>query len=656
MRHKNRARAYMDARRDGGRLGIGRSLAGLIVLCSCTAQITDSGDATALGGASSIQTGGGPAGAGFAGALAGGGAANGSDSSGQNGLGGTQFPVSGNGGAAVSTGGDNAAPPLDCVSPKPGRSPLRRLTTREYNNTVRDLLGDTTKPGDLLPAQVDSKDNWFGNDADFQSVPDTLIEKYQAISEDIAARATGSTSALARLHACAGKAFVPNSPSTSNEEEACARAIAESITPRAYRRAATRLEIDELVALYRSVRALSSTSTFGSGVAAMLEGILQSPDFLYRLEFGTPVAGGTPLRRIAGREMATRLSYLLWQTMPDAALFEAADSGRLDSTEGVVDQARKMLEDSRSHATVAFFFDNFLPIPDLTGLAREASQFPNWSSSVGAAMRGEVQRVIEHEIFENNEATGQHAPGSWPALLTTPYTFANDALFRFYGASTFAPGSVVTGSDFKKVKLNSDQRLGLLTLGGVMAGSTTSNRTNPVLRGIFIVNKVMCSNLELPTGLAPPQIDPYSGKTARERVKKHSQDSFCAGCHRVIDGLGLPFENYDAIGAYRASEKWTDPTSNVTYDTPIDASGAVPGVDGVAANAVELSRQLATSETVQNCFASHWMQFAYGRSLDSSDTCNTWSVRKAFKASGYNVKQLLLSLTQTDAFLYRAAD
>jgi hypothetical protein len=206
------------------------------------------------------------------------------------------------------------------------------------------------------------------------------------------------------------------------------------------------------------------------------------------------------------------------------------------------------------------------------------------------------------------------------------------------------------------VDLNTNQRLGLLTLGGIMAGGTTSNRTNPVLRGTFLLNRLMCQDIELPTGFTPPQIDPYSGKTARERVALHTADPVCAGCHALIDPMGLPFENYDAVGRYRATETWIDPMTNMTYETPIDASGAVPDVEGTAANAIELSRLLAGADAVQSCFAGHWMQFAYGRSLEEEDACNRQSVQTAFAASGFNIKQLLLALTQTDAFLYRPVD
>jgi hypothetical protein len=181
--------------------------------------------------------------------------------------------------------------------------------------------------------------------------------------------------------------------------------------------------------------------------------------------------------------------------------------------------------------------------------------------------------------------------------------------------------------------------------------------TNPVLRGVFIMNKLMCANIDLPVGFTPMPPDPYSGKTARERFSLHSKSDVCAGCHRFIDPLGLPFENYDAIGMYRTSERWTDPATNMTYNTPIDASGSVPNVAGTAQNAVELVRLLASSPDVQNCFASHWMRFAYGRSLEAggADACNQQATRVAFQSSGYNVKQLLLALTQTDGFLYRPA-
>ena len=560
-------------------------------------------------------------------------------------------PTSGSGGSTDPGTGSGGTTALDCSGVHPGRAPLRRLTTYEYSNTIRDLLGDTTTPGKDLPPQVDTAQNLFGNDADEQSPSSLLIEKYQSVGEAVAQRATASTTALAKLHTCA-------SSLTTSTEEACARSIATALAPKAYRRNVTTTELDEFVKLYKDVRALASSVTFGMGVQGMIQAMLQAPEFLYRVEQGTAVGGNSAVKRIAGREMATRLSYFFWQTMPDAALFQAADAGMLDSSDGVMNQAKKMLDDPRSHAMMAFFFDNLLPLPDLSAQTRSTDLFPKFSASIGAAMRSEVQRVLEYEIYENTaQAAAPYAAGSWPAILTLPYTFVNEALFNYYGSSTFASGTTkVTGTTLTKVNLNTSQRRGLLTLGGMMTGLTTTDLTNPVLRGSFIINKLMCKNLSVPAGLNPTTPDPYSGKTARERYGFHSASATCSACHKMIDPLGLPFENYDAVGQYRATEHWEDPNTKMAYDTEIDASGAVPGVEGSAANGAELVSLLAKSSDVGACFASHWLNFGYGRSLVADDdACNKQAINTAFAGAGYNVKQLLLALTQTDGFLYRPA-
>ncbi len=606
------------------------------VLMGCTANLGDipggsagssAGGVASTAGADSNATAGFSAQAG--GSAAGGGAA----------VSGGAGAVTAGGAPVTSSGGEANA--TACTTIAPGRAPLRRLTTNEFNNTIKDLLGDASNPGNEFPSEILGKG--FGNDADLQSVSDLLAEKYYSVAEGIAARATASPAALAKLHSCA-------SDVTSATEETCVRSILNSLLPRAYRRTVTTSEIDELVELYRATRALSSSETFASGVAAVLTAILQAPDFLYRPEFGRDGGSGAA-RRLSGRELATRLSYLFWQTMPDADLFQAADSGALDTNEGVVAQARRLLADPRSHAMVSFFFNNLLPISDLSNLTRDPKLFPNFSASVGAALRQEVQRLLEYEIFENTKAApgSPYAPGSWPAALTAPYTFVNEALFKFYGPSTFAAGTTVTGSALQKVELNTSQRLGLLTLGGVMAGTATTNLTNPVLRGAYVVKHLMCREIPLPNfAVTPPE--PYSGKTARERFSKHSMNPGCAGCHQYMDPVGLALENYDAIGLYRTTERTT--IDGITYDTPIDATGSVPGVEGTATNPVELVQLLASSEEMETCFATNWMQFAYGRVLDSADECNRRSVQAAFKTAGYNVKELLLALTQADAFSY----
>ncbi|WP_437984649.1 DUF1592 domain-containing protein [Sorangium sp. So ce117] len=499
----------------------------------------------------------------------------------------------------------------------PGRAPLRRLTRFEYNNTVRDLLGDTTEPAFSLPSE--DIGNGFGNDADTLSVSSLLAEQLGTIAGGIAQRATATPEALARLAPCAGDV-------TAASEGACARTIVEDFAARAYRRPLQAGEADELLALYSVGR---EDATFAAGIAMVIEAVLQSPDFLYRVEWGAPDPARPALRRPTGDEMATRLSYLFWGTMPDEPLRAAAQAGELATKEGVRSHAERMLDDPRARPVVRFFFDSLLPISSLADLERDAEAFPTFSRTIGSLMREETQRFLEQEIFEE--------AGTWPSILTAPYSYMNGPLAAFYGVSG------VTGDAFQRVELDTTRRLGLLTQAGVMAGTTHSNMTNPVVRGSFVVQKLMCHVIPLPTGdilekVKPP--DPYTGKTARERFSQHSEDQVCATCHQFMDPVGFSFENYDAVGLFRATEN----------DVAIDASGSVPGTEGAVSGPIELVRKLAETEDVQSCFATHWIEYAYGLTLRAEDKCTREAVTAAFKTSGYNVKQLLIELTQTDAF------
>ena len=504
----------------------------------------------------------------------------------------------------------------------PERAPLRRLTRFEYNNTVRDLFGDTTQPANALPPE--ELGNGFGNDADTISVSGLLAEQYGIVAEGVATRATASPDALARLAPCASTATAAN-------ENACLRTVIENLAPRAFRRPLEEGESDELLALGQSLRAGVGAS-FTTAVSGLIQTILQMPDFLYRIEFGVADPVRADLRRPSGDEMATRLSYFFWGTLPDEPLSAAARTGELLTAEGVRAQAARMLEDPRSRVVLRFFFDNLLPISGLTDIQRDPTQFPKFSSEIGAAMREETQRFLEYEIFEGE--------GTWPSVLTAPYTFVNGALADLYGI----PG--VTGETFVKVPLDTSQRLGLLTQAAVMTGTITTNQSNPVLRASFILNRLMCRKISLPTDpaiLAMVKVpDDASGATARERFSKHSSQPVCRSCHQFLDPIGFALENYDPIGQYRAEENGVS----------IDASTQMPGSGETVVGGVELARWLAETSDAQDCFASHWLEFASGRTLGQDSQCTRAAVNTAFEESGYNVKEMLLSLTQTDSFLY----
>src|SRR5690606_5979722 len=228
------------------------------------------------------------------------------------------------------------------------------------------------------------------------------------------------------------------------------------------------------------------TLPFETSLASVIEAMLQAPDFLYRPEFGEPDATDPSLLRPTGYEMATRLSYLMWGTVPDDTLYAAAEAGELSTDAGVLAQAIRMLDDPKVRPVVRYFFDYYLPLNTLTDLSRDSAQFPTFSASIGSLMREETQRFLEYEIFEG--------PGTWPGALSAPYTFVNEPLANFYGIPD------VVGEEFRRVDLDTTKRLGLLTQGGIQAGTTVSNFTNPVRRGVFLLRHIMC--VELPD---PPE-------------------------------------------------------------------------------------------------------------------------------------------------------
>jgi hypothetical protein len=511
---------------------------------------------------------------------------------------------------------------------KPGRAPIRRLTRFEYNNAVADLFGDLTAPatGEFPPETIGRIGNVFGNDADLQAVSDAHVLKWDNVAEGVGTRATTTPAGLAKLPACASNAAA---------DDACARTVIDSIVSRAFHRAVPTTEVDEYLALAKAAR---GTGTFASGIAAVIEAVLQEPEFLYRVELGVPSTDQPTLRRPTGDEIAARLSFLFWGTIPDDALRKAAANGELATPQGVMTQAKRLVEAPQARSVVRFFFDNLLPISGLTNLTRDAMQFPAYSM-IASSLREETQQFLDHEIFDATST------GTWGSALTAPYTYVNGPLATFYGIAG------VTGNTFQKKPLpDTTKRLGLLTQSGIMAGTITTNKSNPVLRGSFIANKMLCRNIELPTDPAIlNQVklpSDTSGPTARDRFSVHSANGVCHSCHQFLDPFGFVFENFDPIG------QWRDQENGVTIDAKVILPATTTEVNG----GVDLAKTLAGMADAQACYAQHWLEYGYGRTYDASDDeCTQAALSNAFAKSGGNMKQLLLDLTQTDAFLYLPA-
>jgi hypothetical protein len=356
--------------------------------------------------------------------------------------------------------------------------------------------------------------------------------------------------------------------------------------------------------------------------------ILQSASFLYRVE----IPGAKKITRLSGYEIAARLSYLIWASMPDQALFDAAEVGALDQDQGVKEQAERMLDDPRAHRSVATFFENWL---DLRKLQRndpkDVNLLPSFSSDLIASMRSESDLFVDDVFFAN---------GTLDTLFTANYTFLNQPLAAFYGVS--GP----TTATFEKVTLDGKTRLGLFMQANFLAGQAKVNDTAPVMRGLFVRDRLLCDPPAPPPANIPSLPPPTPGASPRERLDAHRSDPACAGCHTLMDPIGFGFEHFDAVGQYR----------DMQDGEPIDATGELihtEDVDGPFDGALELVTKLSQSHEVETCAVKQWFRFGYGRGESELDGCTLLDLNTTFTQSGGNWKALVIALTQSDAFLFR---
>ena len=540
-------------------------------------------------------------------------------------------------GGGTDTGNNNGGvkPPVGPMTPPnpmagalgdkdtiPGKNPLRRLTLLEYRNTVRDLLGIPEDQISLAGLAVDQESALSGF-VKGSSLTTGQDARALMASADGAAKAVQ----LAKLLPCNGV------PTAAAEQDACVDKFIQQFGLRAFRRPLSKAESDGLRKLYDDQRAAAVGATFEQAMVTLVSTILQAPAFLYHWEIGpvTPIRDGN-LIRYNPYEIASRLSYLFWSTMPDEKLFELAQQGGLTAPDQIAAEAKRLIGDQRAKAAIVDFHFQWMEINGLSDMPKDTT-FTNYSPAVAKAMSDETREFVA-DVFFGPKPTLE-------TLFTSTTTFVDSALAKVYGAT-------VSGTGTQKVVLDAKQRAGLLTQGSFLAVKADAGDSLPPRRGDAVLHRALCIDLEVPPNIVVPAVaEPNPMQTTRERFEVHGKDACATSCHSFIDPIGFAFENYDAIGAYRTTEN----------GKMVDASGEVDlpksGKVGFK-NAIELSAFLAKAPETKDCMVRQWVRYGLGRREVATEEPSFRVLAQVFEQSGYNIRDMLVAFTKTRAFTHRA--
>jgi hypothetical protein len=524
--------------------------------------------------------------------------------------------------ACVGTVGGDAPSPPGGTPPAgagpvdqgvPDHVPLRRLTRAQYDNTVRDLLGLTGTPA--AGFGIDEQEGGF-NANSRAPLKELQIEKYQQAAEDLAAKAVAN---LARLTSCAPPA---------RTDTACVDELLATFGKRAYRRPLTAEEIDRYRQLYQAAK--TSGADFAAGVSLLVSTMLQSPHFLYRPELGEGRPGRDGVQ-LTPYETASRLSYFFLDSMPDDELFAAADGNRLATTEQIGAQARRLLGRPQARDMIASFHEQWLQVDDLPTVEKNPQVYPAFSPELRASMLAELDELADQVTRQGD--------GKLETLLSASFSYLSGPLYALYGVT----GS---GATPKKVELPAGQRAGLFTLAAVMTRHSHADQSSLVGRGAVVSDRLLCVTPPSP----PDDVDatvpkPDPNVPTRQRFESHRANPRCAACHQLMDPLGIPFEIYDGVGRFRATDG----------GKPVDASSELKGTDndGPVANAVELMGRLSRSTQVRRCLTRQWFRYVFGRMDTATDAPAIDAALSAFAGSGHEIPALMIALSTTNAFRFR---
>jgi hypothetical protein len=490
---------------------------------------------------------------------------------------------------------------------------IHRLNRAEYNNTIRDLLGVDSHPADSFPADGAGGEG-FDNDADTLFIPPILMEQYLRAADEVLKQADAKRIFIAK-------------PDDSLSDREAARQIVDHFATRAFRRPASGPEVDQLLRLFD--RASQQGRGFQDSVKLALKGVLASPRFLFRIEREQE---GTEAYVISDYELASRLSYFIWSSMPDDELFELAASGKLRESAVLEQQVRRMLKDPKSNAIGEQFGTQWLQIRDIkTTIQPDRRRFAAYTPAVRDAMYDEAVAFV-HSVFSNDQ--------SLLTLLDANYTFVNEDLAKLYSIDG------ISGQELRKVELNDANRGGVLSMGAVLTVTSYPQRTSPVLRGKWVLEAILGAPPAPPPANAaqlPADDRPRDGLTFRQRLEKHRSNPQCASCHNRMDPLGFGLENFDGIGRWRTTQN----------DQPVDSQGVLISGETFAGPA-ELKKVLLghKDDFVRN-LTEKMLAYALGRGLEYYDQPVIQQIAEAVEKDDCHSARLVLEIAKSYPFQYR---
>lgn len=500
------------------------------------------------------------------------------------------------------------------AQPDPGWRPFQRLNRAEYAQAIRALVNVEIDVAAYLPP--DTLSNGFDNIADVQTFSPTLISGYLRAASFISRQALADTKSRAKIFGC--------QPRKANQEATCAAQIIRHLTAQAYRGAATPEDLQDALAFYTRGR---QAGDFENGIRLALQSILVSPRFLFRLE-KTPTT--TKAYRLSGPELASRLSFFLWGTGPDAELLTAVKGGVLQTPPGLLKQVRRMLADPRAEALSTRFASQWLRLQDLQQVVPAAKLYPHYDKALAQAMQRETELFFDSIVREDRNVI---------ELFTAEYSFVNERLAKHYGLPN------ITGEAFRRVPMP-EVRRGLLGHGSILVSTSLADRTSPVLRGKWLMEVLFGTPPPPPPPNVPALDDTAKAKqgdkwlSTRQRMEQHRRNPACNSCHRVIDPPGLALENFDVTGAWRSQDN----------GVAVDASTELYDGTKIAGPVGLRQAILKHQDVVLLNFAENLLTYALGRRVEPRDMPTVRAIVKAAAQNNNRFSSFVHGVVNSAAF------